>query len=40
MTLFVNKRFVVEYDGSPLADVQELRAFAEKTDLEKLGDLK
>jgi hypothetical protein len=40
LTLFVNKRFLVEYDGSALADIKELRAFAEKTDLKKLADLK
>lgn len=40
LTLFVNKRFLVEYDGSTLADIKELRAFAEKTDLKKLADLK
>lgn len=40
LTLFVNKRFVVELEGSGMADNKELHAFADRTDLKKLADLK
>jgi len=36
LTLFVNKRFVVELEGSGLADVKDLHALASKMDLKKL----
>lgn len=40
LTLFVNKRFIVEIDGSDLADATDLRAFADRTDLKALAALK
>jgi hypothetical protein len=40
LTLFVNKRFVVELEGSGMPDNKELHAFVERTDLKKLADLK
>jgi len=39
-TVFVNKRFIVEAEGSGLASTKELQAFLDKTDLKKLADLK
>lgn len=40
LTLFVNKRFVVELEGSGMPDNKELHAFLERTDLKRLAALK
>lgn len=40
LTVFVNKRFVVELEGTGLADNKELQAFLARTDLKKLAALK
>ena len=39
-TVFVNKRFIVEAEGSGLSSIKDLQAFLDKTDLKKLADLK
>jgi hypothetical protein len=40
LTVFVNQRFVVELEGTGLADNKELQAFLARTDLKKLAALK
>ncbi len=40
VTVFVNKRFIVEAEGSGLSSTKDLQAFLDKTDLKKLADLK
>jgi hypothetical protein len=40
LTVFVNKRFIVEAEGSGLGSTKDLQAFLDKTDLKKLADLK
>lgn len=39
-TVFVNKRFIVEAEGSGLASTKDLQAFLDKMDLKKIADLK
>ena len=40
LTVFVNQRFVVELEGTGMADNKELQAFLTRTDLTKLAALK
>ena len=40
LTIIVNKRFVVEVEGSGLSSAKELHDFVGHTDLKKLADLK
>jgi hypothetical protein len=40
LTVFVNQRFVVELEGTAMADNKELQAFLTRTDLKKLAALK
>ena len=40
LTVFVNERFVVELEGTGLADNKELQAFLARTDLKKLAAAK
>ena len=40
LTVIVNKRFIVEVDGSTIDDPKVLREILEKTDLKKLAELK
>lgn len=40
LTVFVDKRFIVEVEGSGLSSTKDLQAFLDKTDLKKLADLK
>jgi hypothetical protein len=40
LTVFVDQRFLVELEGSRLADSKELQAFLARTDLKKLAALK
>jgi hypothetical protein len=40
LTVFVNQRFVVELEGTGLADNKQLQAFLARTDLKKLAALK
>ena len=39
LTLFVNKRFVVELEGEGIADNKDLYAFVDRTDLKRLSSL-
>jgi hypothetical protein len=40
LTVFINQRFVVELEGTGMADNKELQAFLTRTDLKKLAALK
>lgn len=40
LTVFVNKRFILELEGSGMADNKELHSFLGRLDLKALGDLK